>query len=295
MSTVTASVKRHPAVTYFALTFAISWGGILLIIGGPGGIRGTEEQVESLQLFVLMAWFAGPSVAGVLLTGIVYGKAGLRDLVTRLVRWQVGGRWYAVAILTAPLLVTVILFALLPLSPAFRPGLFVTGDRASLLLFGIVWGLIGGGFLEELGWTGFAVPTLRRRYDVLTTGLVVGFMWGALHLLITYWVLSGLSLTSFLLVFVPFHAMSLPAYRVLMVWVYDRTGESLLVAMLMHASFSASRLIFNPVTITDMAFVTYDVVLAAALWILVAAVAVATGGQLSRRSFRREAAREADP
>lgn len=100
----------------------------------------------------------------------------------------------------------------------------------------------------------------------------------------------GLSLTEFLLVFVPFHAISLPAYRVLMVWVYDQTGGSLLVAMLMHASFSASRIILNPVVVTEMAFVTYDVVLAAALWVLVAVVSQITGGQLSQRSFRREAA-----
>ena len=32
------------------------------------------------------------------------------------------------------------------------------------------------------------------------------------------------------------------AYRVLMVWVYDRTGGSLLVAMLMHTSLTASTL-----------------------------------------------------
>ena len=37
----------------------------------------------------------------------------------------------------------------------------------------------------------------------------------------------------------------LTAYRVLMVWVYDRTGESMLVAMLMHASYTACALILT--------------------------------------------------
>ncbi|NIV35684.1 MAG: CPBP family intramembrane metalloprotease, partial [Anaerolineae bacterium] len=55
------------------------------------------------------------------------------------------------------------------------------------LLFGLVWGLIGGGFLEELGWTGFAVPRLRRRYGAAATGLLVGIPWGSLHLLVIYW------------------------------------------------------------------------------------------------------------
>ena len=63
MKTITASIKRHPVLTYYALVFAISWGGILLIVGGPGGIPGSSEQVETMMPLVLMALFAGPSVA----------------------------------------------------------------------------------------------------------------------------------------------------------------------------------------------------------------------------------------
>jgi hypothetical protein len=59
-----------------------------------------------------------------------------------------------------------------------------------------------------------------------------------------------------------------------MVWVYDRTG-SLLVAMLMHAPLAASQLILIPLAITGVQVVTYDLVFAAALWVFVAAVAVA--------------------
>jgi hypothetical protein len=44
---------------------------------------------------------------------------------------------------------------------------------ASVVVTGIVVGLVVG-FLEELGWTGFALPRLRRRYGVVTTGLVIG-------------------------------------------------------------------------------------------------------------------------
>src|SRR5215208_6258599 len=112
MKTIKAFIKRHPVLSYFALAFAISWGGMLLIIGGPGAFPGTKEQVERLFLFVMMAWFAGPSVASILLTGLLHGRAGFRDLLTRMTRWRVGARWYAVALLTAPLLVTAVLLAL---------------------------------------------------------------------------------------------------------------------------------------------------------------------------------------
>jgi hypothetical protein len=48
----------------------ISWGGVL-IVAGPGGIPATREQLETLFPFVFLAMLAGPSVAGIVLTGIV--------------------------------------------------------------------------------------------------------------------------------------------------------------------------------------------------------------------------------
>jgi membrane protease YdiL (CAAX protease family) len=258
-------VKRHPLLIFFALAFAISWISMLFVIG-PSGILGTTEQAEVPLLFMILAMLVGPSVAGILLTGLVYGKAGFRELLSRLLRWRVGVRWYAVALLTAPILATATLFALSLTSPVFLPGIVTTDDKASLLLFGIAGGLMVG-CLEELGWTGFAIPQLRLRYAVLTTGLIMGVLWGAWHLLIP----------GYLTIFPAFFwsVVILPAYRVLMVWVYDRNG-SLLVAMLMHASLSASvPLILMPLAISGVPLLTWYLVLAVELWIAAAAVAIA--------------------
>jgi membrane protease YdiL (CAAX protease family) len=272
VTTITAFIKRHPALTYFALTFAISWGGILMVIG-PGGILGTKEVSEGLMPFVYLATLLGPSVAGILLTGLVDGRAGFRELLSRLLRWRVGARWYAVALLTAPLLITATLFVLSLTSPVFLPVIVTTDDKVSLLLTGIVMGLVVG-FFEELGWTGFAVPRLRLRYGGLATGLIVGLLWGAWHFpLFSGSVSSSGALPPALYLSVLLFSF-LPAYRVLMVWVYDRT-ESLLVTMLMHAPLAASQLILIPLAITGVQVVTYDLVFAAALWVFVAAVAVA--------------------
>jgi hypothetical protein len=69
-----------------------------------------------------------------------------------------------------------------------------------------------------------------------------------------------------------------------MVWVYDRTNGSLLVATLMHASLTASTVfIFTPVA-TGVGFLTYILLLAAALWVVVGVVGLANGGHLSRQS-----------
>lgn len=280
-------IKGHPLLGYFTLAFAISWG-IVLIVVGPGGIPATPEQFQTLLTLAVLAMLAGPSVAGILLTGLVFGRAGFLALLSRLLTWRVGARWYAVALLTTPLLATSILLALSLTSPAFVPGIFTSDDRATVLLTGIAAGLVVGIF-EELGWTGFAVPTLRLRYGVLSTGLIVGLLWAAWHFLVTFWGSGTSSGDLSLAVFVPgilFAVGVLPAYRVLMVWVYDRTG-SLLVSILMHASLTACTVFILTPLATGVALVAYNLVLAAALWVVVGAVAVANGGHLSRQPLRR--------
>ena len=282
MTTIKAFITRHPVASYFTLTFAISWGGVLLVIGGPGGFTGTAAQSDPLFPFVYLAMLAGPSMAGILLTGLVYGSAGLREVLSRMLKWRLGARWYAIALLTAPLMVTTGTLGLSLASADFLPGIFTANDKARLLLFGVAVGL-GAGFFEELGWTGFAVPELRLRHSVLTTGLIVGILWAAWHVLAVVWGIGSSSGALPLALFVPLDLFSfLPAFRVVMVLVYDRTG-SLLVAMLMHASLTTSVLIFGPRAISGGPLLIYELVLAAALWLVVAAVAVADREHLSQQ------------
>ena len=77
----------------------------------------------------------------------------------------------------------------------------------------------------------------------------------------------------------------LVVFRVLMVWVYDRTG-SLLVAMLMHVSLTASARIIGAPAMAGLPLLTFDLARAAVLWTLIAAVSAASHGQLSRRPIR---------
>lgn len=273
MSTFMNFIKKYPAITYYILVFLISWGGMLLLIA-PGGIPGNSAVVQKLFFPVLLIMFAGPSLSGIIMTGLVLGRKGYSELISRMMRWRVGISWWAIALLTGPVLVAAILFGLSLFSSDYLPGLVTADDKLSLLIFGIAWGLIGGGLLEELGWTGFVVPTLRQNYSIIKTGLVVGVLWGIWHFLIAVWAsttLSGLgSVLIFIFGFMIFYLFSLPAYRILMVWVYDRTG-SLLVAMSMHAVLSASTLILQPIA-TGTPYFIWNIVLALALWLIVALV-----------------------
>ncbi len=279
-------VRRHPVLSYYVLTFAVSWGGLFLVLFGRTGIQATSEQAAALFPIALLVTEAGPLVAGLLLTGLAAGRAGFADLLARLTRWRVDARWYAVALLTVPALATAILLSLSLASPVYVPALFAagekatllfsTGNKATLVLSGVAVGLVGG-LMEELGWTGFAIPRLRLRRGILATGLVVGFLWGAWHVPATFWgegdPSGAFSLALFLAPLL-FYVAVLPAYRVLMVWVYDRS-RSLLLAMLMHASLIATTLVVLQPAAVGLDLAIYYVILAAALWAIVAAVVMA--------------------
>src|SRR5688572_19843005 len=111
MTTIKAFITKYSVLTYLALTFAISWGGFLLAVG-PGGFASTTWQTDGRFPFAVLAMLAGPAVAGVLLTGLVDGMAGLREIHRRFLKWRVGAGWYAVALLPAPLLAASVLLAL---------------------------------------------------------------------------------------------------------------------------------------------------------------------------------------
>jgi CAAX protease family protein len=273
-------ISRHPLFSYYLGAFAISWGGVLVAIGGPSGLLSREPTGSTLAIGIATT-LLGPPIAGVVMTAVVGGKAGLRDLVSGLLKWRVGARWYAAAVLMAPLSVTVALLGLSLFSSDFvprylagsevEPGVFAMGVPTILAVAVVT------GFCEELGWTGFAKPRMTLRYGIAVTGVLMGFLWGLWHLVSN---LVGSMESAGTLPLVVYMAALLftflPPYRVLMVWVYAHT-QSLLVAMLMHASLVTFWLISMPQGISGAPQATWYVVWGVVLWGAVAVVAIGTG------------------
>ena len=137
MGTITTFVKRHPLVVFFVLAYALTWPMIPLVRVSP--------------LFGLPALF-GPALAAIIVITVVDGRAGLRDLLGRMVRWRVGARWYAVA-LGLPMVLALTAAGLNLLLGAQTS---VNFGGLSVLNF-VVFVLIVG---EELGWRGYALPRL---------------------------------------------------------------------------------------------------------------------------------------
>jgi membrane protease YdiL (CAAX protease family) len=273
---------RNPVIAYYLVTFLISWGGLVLMLGGPDRISSQQTDFPFLPLYLITV--AGPSIGGILLTGIFDGKRGYRDFISRLIKWRVKGIWYAAAVLIAPVTVFTTLLVLSLFSPAFVPGIFRAGenpvasafgipggDKMTLFLFVLMLGLFNG-FVEELGWTGFATPKLNMKDSVMATGVKLGIAWGLWHLLSNYIGSAAhagaIPLPLYLLVML---FSFLPPFRIIMTWVYDHTG-SLFIAILMHASLDTFWILSTPIALTGSQRVTWYIAWSIVLWGIVVAI-----------------------
>ena len=288
MTALTAFISTHRVPAYFMTAFAISWGGALLAIGGAGAMEGTKPESDPRFAYALLAMVAGPSLAGIFLTALLDGRAGLRRLASRLMRWRVNASWYAVALLTAPALMVASLLALSLISSSFLPGIVTSPDKATLLIVSLAVGLCAGIF-EEIGWTGFAIPALRQRHSLLATGLILGIWWSAWHLLPNVWSARAAAGDLPMAIHATGTAIGvfagyLTAFRILMVWVHEQT-DSVLLAMLMHVSLTASLLTLNPIGISGLNLLIYSFVFAGAVWVLVGVVAARAGHYFERRGL----------
>jgi membrane protease YdiL (CAAX protease family) len=289
-------IIKYPVATYYIITFLISWGGLILLIGGPGRITSQPTKVPFLPLYLLTV--AGPIISGVLLTGLHHGKEGYRNLFSRLFKWRIPVKWYAIALLIAPLTVFAALFALSLFSPVFTPGIFdhgknpvasafglPEGNKIALILFVFMLGLFNG-FVEELGWTGFATPRLTLNQNIIKAGLFLGIIWGLWHLLSNYLGSAAEAGSVSLLLYIPVMLFSfLPPFRILMIWVYRHTG-SLLIAVLMHASLNMFWMLSMPVAITGKERVIWYALWAVVLWSVVAIISITSNRKYADKEIK---------
>lgn len=232
-------IDRYPLLSYIALSFLVSWGAVL-VISGVEGLPVMPDQAMTAGMALLL----GPAVAGVLLTALDTGREGLSSLLVRLCRWRARMRWYAFALLLAPVSTTLLLLCLSWFSPEFTPRQVPVDELVPRVMSGLLAGIVIG-TMEELGWTGFAVQHMRQSRTVVATGLVIGLAWGSWHLIV-FWEQNSFSdVMAFSILLARLFAW-LPQFRILMVFLYQRT-DSLLLVILMHASLVASVMLVEPV------------------------------------------------
>lgn len=262
-------IQRRPVLSYFVLTFAISWLGAFLV-ASPHVLR-HESLPQLTGVLMFPAMLFGPSLSGVLLTWLTDGSPGLRSLRSRLFCWRIPARWY-LSLLIPPILVLGVLLCLKTfVSAAYAPNRFLLG-----VLFGVPAGL-----LEEIGWTGYAFPKISSRLSPFMASVLLGLLWGLWHLPVINFLGAatphGDDWLRFFLVF----SAAMAAMRVLICWVY-RSTNSVLLSQLIHMSSTGAFVVFSPPVTTRQEVLWYGVY-AVLLWLVAGIAALAFGPGMQRQ------------
>jgi len=259
-------VKRHSLVIYFILAFGIAWIGSLVLVG-PKFFAGEEIVFDDIGLIAIVM-LTGPFFAGLLMTYLVDGMLGLKELFTKMTKYNVARRWYF------PLLI----FPCLLLGVAVLLSIFVSPELSPIFA---VLGVFGGpmaGLFEETGWMGFAYPKMKGKSSALRTGIYFGVIHAVWHVVASflgsyndigiYWALYFFG-----------SSLHIVALRVLIVWVYTNT-ESVFLAILMHASSTGFFGILISTTMAPENWVIYYNVYGLVLCLVAAVVAFKYGKTL---------------
>ena len=220
MNRMMSLTRQYPITAFFVLTFILSWGlGAIL-----DALFSATNSILLVLPFAILS--AGLLASALIISAVIGGKAGVLTLLRKFTIWRVGWRWYMVALFLLPTLalVTIYLNVLLgapaPDITAFGSWSSLLGAFALRLVF--PW---DGPMLEELGWRGFAQPRLQKLYTPFTANLF-------LALLVTLWHLQYIPSGDYAWVYMPATIASTILYG----WVYNATGGSVLMTLVMHAT-----------------------------------------------------------
>jgi membrane protease YdiL (CAAX protease family) len=209
MSSIVTWTRRHRLVAFLGLTFLLSWW---------------SWPFYAVGLAPTAFFPCGPLVAALVVVGVTEGRAGYRDLGARMIRWRVGWTWWLVAVGT-PL-------AVLALAAAANVAFW---GAPVPVLAGMAWTQLAlvaavrfvnpldGPLGEEPGWRGYALPHLQARHSPLVSGLVLAPFAALWHLPLV--VTGQLPVIGLPITF---------AITFVYVWLFDRTGGSVLMAMVFH-------------------------------------------------------------
>jgi membrane protease YdiL (CAAX protease family) len=200
-----------------------------------------------------------PAAAAAIIVHRESGRAGVVALLRKSIHLE-AKIWLAPALLLMPV-VSALSFAVLRLSgvpvPAPQAGL----TYALILCVASFVGALG----EELGWSGYAIDPMQARWGALGASIVIGSIWALYHYI-------GLVQAHRAPMWIAEWTLGTLALRVIIVWLYNNSGRSVLVAALFHTTINVTWQLF-PVNGSY-----YDPGVTGLILAVVAAIAVAGWG-----------------
>jgi membrane protease YdiL (CAAX protease family) len=214
MDKLISAIKQHTLTIFCAMTISLTFVATLLPLPG--------EAIAVVMVLI-------PAFVAISLAALSEGKEGVRSLLGKLTKWRINLRWILIAVALGFLLRLMLSLIALGLgmisSIQLRPG-----EPASSVILAAIFFVFA--IPEELGWRGYALPKLLAHRSPLAAGLIVGVLWGSLHLALHMpgMMSAGLPVLPTLPVLI--------SLSVMITWLYVQTGGNILLTSLFHAAQS---------------------------------------------------------
>ncbi len=210
---------------FFFLVFSLSLPFWILGAVGPDF---TKIFPIKLPISALMTFC--PVIAAVILVHREQKSRGVEALLSRTLDFSriKDKRWYLPMVWLMPVI------ALLSYGIAKWAGTFISEPQTPvsfILVFFVVYfiGAIG----EEIGWSGYAIAPLQRKYGALNASIILGVIWAIWHII--PW-----SQTHQTPAWIFWQAISTVLMRISMVWLFNNTGKSVFAMVLFHTMINIS-------------------------------------------------------
>jgi membrane protease YdiL (CAAX protease family) len=238
------SDRRHSLLFFFVIAYAISWP--LFILAG----------VTKLSWITLPGLF-GPALAGIIMANASHGKAGVRKLLGRITVWRFSPLWYAFAFLfpSAAWALSAFVSSATTGSPTYSP------TSQWYLILPVFIGLFVVVIGEEVGWRGFALPALQKRWSALVSSVILAIPWAVWHFAIMTNPAAPNVGSVATLAFIP----EVFALSIILTVVFNNTRGSLLSVLIYHASGDTAGFFINESTTGYDINVAITVIVALAL------------------------------
>jgi uncharacterized protein len=210
MSSLLSVVRRHPIITFFVLSYAISWAFL---------------PIESVRFLP-----SGPLIAALIVIPITQGFSGLKELGLRMIRWRVRWYWYAAAI-GVPLAVHLAIVGINVAAGAGLPSLTFTSLTTFLMVFAVrLVNPADGPWGEHPGWNGVALPGLQGLgYSPLVATMILAPLVAGWHLP-TFFLEEGALEPSVLVA----GLVTTMAVTFWYAWLFNHTRGSILLLVIAH-------------------------------------------------------------
>ena len=245
-----AAERAHSLLYFFAIAYAISWP--FFILAGLVNVA-----------WITLPGLFGPALAGLIMANVSHGQEGLRRLLGRFRIWRISPIWLLFALFFPATTMTVSVF----LSPATSGSATYSSATQWYFIPAVFIGLFLVVVGEELGWRGYALPLLQKRWNALVSSLVLAVPWTIWHFaILTNPVAPNIGSIAGL-AFVPF----VFAISVIFTAVFNNTKGSLLAVLAYHASGDTAGFFLNESAIA------YDINVL--ITVIIAIIIVAALGQ----------------